>query len=137
MKRTYHGSCHCKTVTFEVDIDLEKGTGKCNCTLCWKQRMWNAGQLEKNDFRLIAGEESLSAYSKSGDWGEGHHRFCARCGIATHSHGRIDAMGGEFLSVHLAALDDLAATELVSAPLHYLDGLHDNWQNPPAETRHL
>ena len=137
MKRTYHGSCHCKTVTFEIDIDLEKGTGKCNCTLCWKQRMWNAGQLAKEDFRLIAGEESLSDYGKSGDWGEGHHRFCSRCGVATHSHGRIDAMGGDFLSVHLATLDDLPVTELVSAPLHYMDGLHDNWQNPPAETRHL
>ena len=137
MKRTYHGSCHCKTVTFEVDIDLEKGTGKCNCTLCWKQRMWNAGQLAKEDFRLIAGEESLSDYGKSGDWGEGHHRFCSRCGVANHSHGRIDAMGGDFVSVHLATLDDLPVTELVSAPLHYMDGLHDNWQNPPAETRHL
>ena len=137
MKRTYHGSCHCKTVTFEVDIDLEKGTGKCNCTLCWKQRMWNVGQLAKENFRLIAGEERLSDYGKSGDWGEGHHRFCSRCGVATHSHGRIDAMGGDLLSLQLATLDDLPVTELVSAPLHYMDGLHDNWQNPPAETRHL
>ena len=137
MKRTYHGSCHCKAVTFEADIDLEQGTGKCNCTFCWKQRMWNAGGLKTSDFRLLSGEESLGDYSKSGDWGEGHHRFCMRCGIATHSHGRIDQMGGDFLSVHLAALDDLAVTELVSAPLQYMDGLHDNWQNPPSETRHL
>ena len=137
MRRTYHGSCHCKAVTFEADIDLEKGTGKCNCTFCWKQRMWNVGQLEKRDFRLRSGEHSLGDYSKSVDWGEGHHRFCSRCGIATHSHGRIDAMGGDFLSVHLACLDDLPVTVLVSAPLHYMDGLHDNWHNPPAETRHL
>lgn len=137
MKQTYHGSCHCKAVTFEADIDLDKGTNKCNCTFCWKQRMWTAGQMEKQDFRLITGESSLSDYSKSGDWGEGHHRFCSKCGIATHSHGRIDAMGGEFLSVHLATLDDLSIESLVSAPLHFMDGLHDNWQNTPAETRHL
>src|SRR5690242_17861913 len=75
MKRTYHGSCHCKAVTFEADIDLDKGTGKCNCTYCWKQRMWNAGQLKPEDFRLLSGADKLGDYGKSGDWGEGHHRF--------------------------------------------------------------
>jgi hypothetical protein len=137
MKRTYHGSCHCKAVTFEADIDLDQGTGKCNCTICWKQRMWNAGRLKPGDFRLLTGKDQLADYAKSGDWGEGHHRFCSRCGIATHGHGRIDAVGGEFVSVHLAALDDLPVAALLAAPVQYMDGLHDNWQNPPAETRHL
>jgi len=137
MKRTYRGSCHCKTVTFEADIDLDKGTGKCNCTFCWKQRMWNAGQLAKEDFRLLTGNERLSDYSKSSDWGEIHHRFCSKCGIAPHSQWRIDAMGGDFLTVHLAALDDLPTATLTSAPIHYMDGLHDNWQNRPTETQHL
>ena len=137
MRQTYYGSCHCKAVTFEADIDLAIGTNKCNCTYCWKQRMWNAGQMQKQDFRLITGENSLSDYGKSGDWGEGHHRFCSKCGIATHDHGRIDAMGGEFLSVHMACLDDLPVEALVSAPITYMDGLHDNWQSPPFEARHL
>jgi hypothetical protein len=26
---------------------------------------------------------------------------------------------------------------LVAAPVHYMDGLHDNWRNPPEEIRHL
>jgi hypothetical protein len=137
MKRTYHGSCHCKKVTFEADIDLDQGTSKCNCTFCWKQRMWNAVHLAAGDFRLLTGADALSDYGKSGDWGEGHHRFCATCGIATHSHGRIPAMGGDFLSVHLSALDDLPVEALVAAPVHAQDGLHDNWQNAPREARHL
>lgn len=138
MKTTYHGSCHCKAVTFEADIDLDQGTGKCNCTMCWKQRMWNAGQLAPVDFRLLSGEEALSDYSKSGDWGETHHRFCSICGIATHGHGRIEMMGGKpYVSVHLAALNHLPVDDLVSAPLAFMDGLHDNWRNAPAETRHL
>jgi hypothetical protein len=137
MKRTYHGSCHCKAVKFEADLDLDHGTGKCNCTFCWKQRMWNVGQLKPGDFRLVAGDGALGDYGKSGDWGETHHRFCKTCGIATHSHGTIKQMGGDFLTVHLAALDDLPVADLVAAPVHYMDGLHDNWQKPPAETRQL
>ena len=138
MKHTYHGSCHCKAVTYEADIDLDQGTGKCNCTFCWKVRMWNAGQLTPADFRLLTGSEHLADYGKSGPWGEGHHRFCSKCGIATHGHGRLVATGGaDFVSVHLATLDDLPVDDLVKAPLRYMDGLHDNWQNPPAETRHL
>lgn len=138
MKRTYHGSCHCKAVTFEADIDLDQGTGKCNCTFCWKQRMWNAGQLTPDDFRLLTGAGALADYGKSGDWGETHQHFCRTCGIATHGHGRIEAMGDEpFVSVHLAALDDLPVDDLIAAPVHHMDGLHDAWERTPAETRHL
>ena len=46
-------------------------------------------------------------------------------------------MGGDFITVHLAALDDLPSAELIDAPLHFMDGLHDNWQSPPSDTRHL
>jgi hypothetical protein len=46
-------------------------------------------------------------------------------------------MGGDFLSVHLAALDDLPVDDLVKTPVQFMDGLHDNWQKPPLETRHL
>ena len=137
MKRTYHGSCHCKAVAYEADIDLDHGTGKCNCTFCWKRRAWSIGRLAPEDFRLLSGEEALADYGRSGDWGETHNRFCKTCGVATHGYGHIDAAGGAFLSIHLPTLDDLPVEELVAAPVTYADGLHDNWWNPPAETRHL
>ena len=138
MKQTYHGSCHCKAVTFEADIDLAAGTSKCNCTFCWKQRMWNARTADgPAGFRLLSGADSLADYGKSGDWGEGHHRFCKVCGIATHSHGNMPDFDGEYVTVHLAALDDLPVADLVAAPVTFMDGLHDNWQNPAPETRHL
>jgi hypothetical protein len=136
MKHTYHGSCHCKAVTFEADLDLDRGTSKCNCTVCWKQRMWTCS-AQPADFRLLTGAERLGDYGKSGDWGEGHHRFCTVCGIHTHGHGDIPEMGGAYVSVHVAALDDLPVGDLVAAPVGFMDGLHDDWMHAPGETRHL
>jgi hypothetical protein len=136
MTKTYHGSCHCKAVTYEVELDLEKGTGKCNCTYCWKIRNWSA-QTTPAQFRLLTGAEVLGDYGRSGEWGEGHHRFCTRCGVTTHGHGHIEAMGGPYVGVQVSTLDDLPVTDLLGAPIHHADGLRDNWMNRPEEIRHL
>ncbi len=88
-------------------------------------------------FALLTGNEVLGDHSKSGDWGEGHHRFCRTCGTVTHSHGSIEAMGGPFLTVQVSTLDNLPVEELLAAPVHYMDGRHDDWGNAPAEVRHL
>lgn len=138
MTKTYHGSCHCGAVRFEVDMDFAAtGSSKCNCTYCWKQRNWNAAGMKPGAFRLIAGEDVLGDYSRSGEGFETHHRFCVKCGTATHGHGHIDAMGGAYVGVRVAALDDLPTDELMAAPIAYCDGLNDNWWNAPADIRHL
>lgn len=135
MLKTYHGSCHCGQVAFEVAMDFQ-GSSKCNCRYCWKQRNWNA-QASPENFTLIRGEDVLGDYARHGEGFETHHRFCRECGTATHGHGSIDAMGGAYLGVRIAALDDLSVDELMEKPTTFCDGLNDNWWNPPQDMRHL
>lgn len=137
MKRWYHGSCHCGAVKFRVKLDPGSGTSKCNCRFCWKQRNWNIGGLKPDDFELLAGESAITTYARTSDAFEVAHKFCANCGTQTHGSGFLEELGGAFVSVRVAAIDDLSVDELVAAPVTYCDGLHDNWWNSPEEIRHL
>ena len=134
MTKTYHGSCHCGAIRYEADIDLSKGTLKCNCSICTKARSWIA-MAKPEDFRLLAGEGDLTDYQ----FGRKriHHLFCRHCGI--HAFGWADSpdSGGKSYAVNVMCLDNVEPDELVKAPVTYFDGRHDNWQSPPAETSYL
>jgi hypothetical protein len=131
--KTYHGSCHCGAVRFEADIDLSRGTLKCNCTICTKMRFW-AVVVKPEAFRLLSGSAGLGEYRyltrRDG------HAFCKQCGIHPFSTGESPRWG-RFYAVFVACLDDLPVDELINAPVTYLDGRNDNWSTPPGETRHL
>ena len=136
MKKTYRGSCHCRRVTFEADIDLSAPTGKCNCTFCWKRRWWSS-QIRPEDFRALTGAGELTRYPVVSTAG-GPGGFCKHCGITPYVW--VDAAewnDGAKVSVNVACLDDLEPSELLGGQVQYFDGRDNNWWNPPAETRHL
>lgn len=135
MLKTYPGRCHCGAVRFEADVDIAAGTCKCNCTFCTMGRLWVVN-AEPSRFRLVSGRDALADYR--GGNPVAHHFFCRTCGIRPFE--RIDMpnlSGSVYYNVNVACLDGVDIDELVAAPITYCDGLHDNWDHPPVETRHL
>lgn len=134
MEKTYQGSCHCGAVRFEADIDLSKGTSKCNCSICTKTRFWFA-MIKPDAFRLLSGENELEDYQFNAR--HIHHLFCRHCGTHSFAWGNVPELGGKIYTVNVACLDNAESHELIDAPVTYYDGRNDNFSSPPDETRHL
>lgn len=125
--KTYHGSCDCGRMQFEVGLDLDAGTFKCNCKICWKGRFWGA-LAQPGTFRLVSGEKDLSVYGQ-----QRLHHFCKYCGIKLFGK----SADGVRIAVNLASLDDLDPRVLAQAPIRYVDGRADNFTASPDFTGHL
>ncbi|MBC9033169.1 GFA family protein [Sphingomonas sp. JC676] len=134
MLKTYYGSCHCGEVTFEAEIDLAQGSGKCDCSICVKRRAWGI-LIKPEAFRLLRGADKLSDYqfgTKSG-----HHRFCSNCGCAPFGDGHVEAIGGAYVSIALNCLDEVSPEEMAAVPVRHADGRNNNWWNAPKVTAYL
>ena len=135
--KKYSGSCHCGAVRFEADIDLTKGTTKCNCSLCAKARAWFV-LASADHFHQIAGADAQTEYHWTPPGHPGanlHYHFCRTCGIRTVGRGEHGPEGGPFYFIAVASLDDAARDDLAAAPIKYVDGKHDQYDRPPSDTR--
>lgn len=103
--QTYHGSCHCGAVQFEIDTDLKEAT-RCNCSIC---RRKNAlmHRVPPERLRLLKGEENLTLYQ----WNTGtaKHYFCKTCGI--YPFHRPRAAPDQYV-VNVACLDGVDLSKL-------------------------
>ena len=137
--RTHSGSCHCGAFRFQADIDLSQGTSKCNCSICTKARAWFV-IVKPDRFRLLSGAEAQAEYQWTPSGKPApflHYQFCRTCGIRTPGWGEHESFGGKFYFVPVASLDHVDPDELAAAPIRYVDGRHDRFDQPPADTRLL
>ena len=93
-------------------------TAACQCAIC-----------------LLKGDEALSDYQFGSN--SMHHLFCRHCGVRPFGRGHLDLLGGDFYSINVACLDGVDDAERAALPVRFMDGRHNNWSAPPAETRHL
>jgi len=136
-KKTYHGSCHCGAVVFEAKIDLDKGTTRCNCSICTKARAWFA-LMPADDVKIQKGENRLSDYTwvPPGREANLHYRFCKTCGVRAFAQGDHDSLGGKFYAVAIAALNDIEQdADQFAKSIKYVDGRHDDYEHEPTDMR--
>jgi hypothetical protein len=135
--KKYEASCNCGRVRFEAMIDLGQGTGRCNCTACRKLRFWGA-QIKPEAFTLVSGKEDLfREHHDMGSFGYANRYFCKHCGVHPYGDGEMPSIMGKYVSVNVGAIDDISEEERSALPIRYMDGLHDNWFNPPKITSYL
>ena len=123
--RTYHGSCHCGAVQFEIDADLSELV-HCNCSICTKK----SGMLvmvPAERFRLLQGEDALKLYQFNTKVAE--HYFCKTCGIHPFGHPRS---APEKYSVNVRSLDDFDL-DTATYEIDEFDG--QNWEAEVAARR--
>ncbi|MFT3692739.1 MAG: GFA family protein [Kofleriaceae bacterium] len=122
MTKTYHGSCHCNAVRFEVDLPEIKSATRCNCRICTKLARFSV-QGKPEALRILAGESNLTSYPVMG--GRGEYLFCKTCGAHPLGRGEGEWSNGPFVSINVNCLDDFDPNTLEAG---YWDGRHNNWQ---------
>jgi hypothetical protein len=123
--KTYHGSCHCGDITYEVNADITRVT-RCTCSICTKKGILLA-RVKPEDLKVTQGTDKLRAYQFNEMIAK--HYFCPNCGI--HTHGNPRAAPHVFV-VNVNTLDDFDIHS--EAPeVRVFDGR--NWEKAFAESQ--
>lgn len=73
----HRGSCHCKTVQFEVEAPEILEAVRCNCSMCTKTGYVHL-IVPLSKFVLLSGKEAITTYTFN--TGVAKHTFCKLCG---------------------------------------------------------
>ncbi len=99
---TYHGSCHCGAVAYDVTFNLE-ALITCNCSICQKKGTI-LGFTPAANFKLLSGEDYLQDYQFGAK--NIHHLFCKTCGVTSFAKGTMPD-GTEIRAINIRCLENV------------------------------
>ena len=111
------GRCHCKSVTFSVELSNGFETiRRCNCSLC---RMRGAVAVSANlsGIEILSGREFLTEYRFNSK--QAVHYFCSKCGIYTFHQRRSNS---NQYGVNVACLDGISPFDFSNVQV--MDGIN-------------
>ncbi|MGI9422700.1 MAG: GFA family protein [Hyphomicrobiaceae bacterium] len=97
--QTYHGSCHCGDITYEIDADLSRLT-RCTCSMCTKKGALLV-RVKPENLRVTGGQSLVRLYQFNKMIAK--HFFCPTCGVHPFGHPRT---APELSIVNVNTLDD-------------------------------
>jgi hypothetical protein len=88
------------------------------------------GAMAKPDsFQLLSGEDALSDYQFATH--SAHNLFCKHCGVHAFHRGYVEQIGGAYVSINVACLDDVSDEEWAASPVRFADGRANQWHETP------
>lgn len=110
----YRGSCHCGSVAFEVDGEIDKVVD-CNCSICARKGalLWF---VPREHLQLLTPEEQLGSYTFNKQVIS--HRFCPTCGIHPFGEG-VGPDGSRMAAINARCLEGV---DPASLDVQHFDG---------------
>ena len=114
--KTYHGSCHCGQVRFEVRVEIKR-VMQCNGSVCTKKGFLHH-RVTPERFPLLSGADCLVLHQFGSK--EAKHYFCKRCGVHPFGYPRA---APDQLTINVRCLDDFDLEKESFEVVHF-DGRH-------------
>lgn len=111
------GSCHCKKVTYEVEIDLTQPVIECNCSHCQIKGLL-LSFVPENSFKLTHGEDAQTEYRFNTN--KIQHLFCTTCGVQCFGKA-ADGNGVPTVAINVRTLQDIDMSSLNLMPYNGKD----------------
>ena len=110
MKQSYQGSCHCGSVRFSTELDLDEAI-VCDCSICTRKGSIVV-KVEEPDFELMTPLDDLSVYTFNKHIAR--HYFCPTCGIHTFNRPRT---APDLWAVNIRCLADVDIASVEPRPV--------------------
>jgi len=120
------GGCHCRTISWEVQLPDEIVADECNCSICEMTGYLHV-IVPRSRFRLLTGADALVEYRFN--TGVARHWFCMNCGVKSFYTPRSNPDG---ISVNLRCMD---RSQFKSVAIKPFDGRE--WEKNAEKLAHL